>query len=119
MFHFTDKPGWNAIRSQVIWRFKAGQPRDPDRPIGAYFTDIEPTPDNLRLLHQRIRVPVVKQEFVFQFNGAEGLTQLNGGTGRDKRIFFSKDDYLVSDDQYKRKVYGDKTSDWPVKEDHK
>jgi len=116
MFHYTDKQGWNAIRSQVIWRFKASQPRDRDRPIGAYFTDIEPTPENLRLLHQKIRVPAVKHEFVFEFHGVEGLTQLNGGTGRDKRIFYSKDDYLVSDDQYKRKVYSDKTIDWPGKE---
>jgi len=113
MFHYTDKPGWNAIRSQVIWRFKASQPKAPDRPIGAYFTDIEPTKANLRLLHQKIRIPVEKQEYVFQFEGAEGLIQWNGGTGRDKRIFYSKEDYLVSDDEYKRKLYSDKSSDWP------
>jgi HYD1 signature containing ADP-ribosyltransferase len=119
MFHYTDKPGWNAIRSQVTWRFMATQPKDPDRPIGAYFTDIEPTPGNVRLLHQKIRVPAVKQEFVFEFNGVEGLSQLNGGTGRDKRIFYSESDYLVSDDVYKRKVYGGETGAWPGKEEGK
>jgi hypothetical protein len=95
----------------------ATQPKDPARPLGAYFTDIEPTPENLRLIHQKIRVPAVKQEFVFHFNGTEGLTQLNGGTGRDKRIFYSPQDYLVSDDDYKRKVYADKTNDWPGTEE--
>ena len=119
MFHYTDKTGWNAIRSQVIWRFRTSQPKDPDRPFGVYFTDIAPTQANLRLLHQKIRVPVEKQEFVFQFNGAEGLIQLNGGTGRDKRIFYSKVDYQVSDDQYKRKVCADKTSDWPGEDESK
>jgi hypothetical protein len=31
MFHYTDKAGWNAIRSQVIWLFKISQPKVPDR----------------------------------------------------------------------------------------
>ena len=96
MFHYTDKPGWNAIRSQVTWRFNASQPKDPDRPVGAYFTDIEPSKENLRVLHKKIRVPKAKQEYVFWFDGLDGLTQLNGGTGRDRRIFFSPADYLVA-----------------------
>ena len=57
MFHYTDKAGWNAIRSQVTWLFKISQPRDPDRPKGAYFTDIEPSAENLRVLYKKIRVP--------------------------------------------------------------
>lgn len=117
LFHYTDKKGWDAVRSQAVWCFKASQPNDPQRPSGAYFTDIEPTRENLRLLHQKIRVPVAKQEYVFQFRGMEGLTQLNGGTGRDKRIFYSRGDYLVSDEEYKRKLYGEKTTDWPGREE--
>ncbi len=116
MFHYTDKPGWNAIRSQVVWCFKASQPNAADRPIGAYFTDIEPTEANLRVLHQKIRVPVEKQEYVFWFRGTAGLTQLNGGTGRDKRIFYSRVDYLVSDDPERRKLYSDLTCNWPAEE---
>ena len=50
IFHYTDKEGWNGIRSQKTWRFEAKQPKDPDRPVGAYFTDIEPTKENLRTL---------------------------------------------------------------------
>lgn len=97
VFHYTDKEGWNAIRSQPTWRFKASQPQDPDRPKGAYFTDIEPSETNLRTLHKRIRVPKAKQEYVFWFVGHDGLTQLNHGHGRDKRIFFTPVDYEVDE----------------------
>lgn len=96
IFHYTDKDGWNAIRSQTTWRFEASQPRDPARPVGAYFTDIEPTEANLRTLHKRLRVPRIKQEYVFWFTGTEGLTQINDGRGRDRRIFFSPVDYEVA-----------------------
>ena len=106
IFHYTDKDGWNSVRSQRIWRFKASQPKDPDRPVGAYFTDIEPSDKNLRTLHKKIRVPKLKQEYVFWFIGTEGLSQLNGGRGRDKRIFFSAVDYDVVE---ARQRYGDTT----------
>lgn len=102
IFHYTDKEGWNAIRSQPEWVFKAGQPKDPDRPLGAYFTDIEPTQQNLRVLFKRIRVPKAKQEYVFWFTGREGLSQLFGGLGRDKRIFYSPVDYPVPEDRQQR-----------------
>jgi hypothetical protein len=108
IFHYTDKAGWNAIRSQTVWRFKAAQPADPDRPAGAYFTDIEPTEVNLRTLHKRIRVPKSKQEYVFWFVGDQGLIQVNAGRGRDKRIFVSPVDYDV---EQERQKYGDVTGD--------
>ena len=53
MFHYTDSDSWKAIRSQVAWKFTASQPRDPDRPVGAYFTDIPPTEENMRTLYKR------------------------------------------------------------------
>ena len=101
MFHYTDKEGWNSIRSQTVWTFKVSQPKDPERPLGAYFTDIEPTVENLRTLHKRIRVPKIKQEYVFWFVGATGLKQLNNGLVREKRIYFSPIDYSVSEDRQK------------------
>ncbi len=94
-FHYTDKDGWNAIRSQLEWLFKTSQPLAKERPNGVYFTDIEPTEENLRTLHKRIRVPKKKQDFVFWFTGRDGLTQLFEGRGRDRRIFFSDSDYTV------------------------
>ena len=106
IFQYTDKDGWNAIRSQPRWRFKANQPKDPDRPKGAYFTDIEPTEANLRTLYKRLRVPKAKQEYVFWFVGTDGLTQLNDGRGRDKRIFFSPVDNEVAE---QRQKYADLT----------
>jgi hypothetical protein len=101
IFHYTDKEGWNSIRSQPVWTFKASQPRDPDRPTGAYFTDIEPTATNLRTLYKRIRVPRIKQEYVFWFVGTAGLRQLNNGLGREKRIYFSPIDYVVPEERQK------------------
>lgn len=108
MFHYTDKDGWNAVRSQPVWRFKAHQPRDPKRPYGAYFTDIEPSPANLRTLYKRIRVPKAKQEFVFWFEGDFGLIQLDDGRGRDRRIWFSAVDYDVEES---RQRYAGTTDD--------
>ena len=101
IFHYTDKDGWNAIRSQTAWRFRSNQPKDPDRPKGAYFTDIEPTEANLRTLYKRLRVPKAKQEYVFWFVGTDGLSQLNDRRGRDKRIFFSPVDYEVAEERQK------------------
>jgi hypothetical protein len=109
-FHYTDQEGWNGIRSQTEWPFKATQPQDRNRPIGAYFTDIEPTEENLRTLYKRIRVPKVKQEFVFWFEGRHDLTQLFGGRGRDRRIFFSSVDYHVPEP---RQLYGNNTEGLP------
>ena len=106
MFHYTDIAGWNAIRAQVTWVFKISQPKDPDRPEGAYFTDIEPSPTNLHVLHKKIRVPREKQAYIFWFTGTDGLTQLNNGTGRDKRIFYSAVDYQVDKE---RQRYGEPT----------
>jgi hypothetical protein len=106
IFHYTDRDGWIAIRAQKVWRFKTSQPKDPDRPAGVYFTEIPPTPENLRTLHKRIRVPVAKQEYVFWFVGADGLRRLNDGRGRDRYIYFSAVDYEVSED---RQRHGDRT----------
>ena len=110
IFHYTDKAGWNAIRSQTTWRFKVSRPKDPDRPAGAYFTDSEPSEENLRTLHKRLRIPVAKREYIFGFDGAAGLTQLFEGVGRDKRIYFSPIDYEVVESRQK---YGDRTEGWP------
>ena len=57
MNHFTDKEAFNAIGSQPTWTFKAVQPRAEHHPVGAYFTDYEPTEPNLS---KKIFVPVVK-----------------------------------------------------------
>ena len=106
LFHYTDKDGWNSIRSQLTWRFLASQPKHRDRPSGAYFTDIKPTPKNLPTLHKRIRIPKIKQEYVFWFIGEDGLAQLLEGRGRDRHIYFSPVDYEVVKD---RQRYGDAT----------
>ena len=101
-FQYTNQLGWNAIRAQSYWRFLASRPNDPDRPRGAYFTDIEPSAVNLRLLHKKIRVPREKREYVFWFTGRESLIQLFGGTGRDRYIYFSPIDYVIRDEARKK-----------------
>ena len=95
VFHYTDKAGWDAIRSQIAWRSLASKPRAKERPVGAYFTLIEPTPQNLKTLHKRIRIPKAKQEYVFWFLGVAGLDRLNDGRGRDQWILYSEGDYEV------------------------
>ena len=92
MNHFTDKDGFNAIRSQPTWLFKAEQPRSPSSPVGAYFTTYEATEPNLS---KKIFVPAVKLAFVFKFTPPTALVPLPGGRGRLKTIFYSPVDYPV------------------------
>jgi hypothetical protein len=95
MFHYTDRAGWKAIRSQVDWEFQVHKPQRSDRPEGAYFTELEPSSSNLRTLWKRLRLPREKQEYVFWFEGTDGLIQLNEGRGRDRYIYFSPVEYIV------------------------
>ena len=95
MNHFTDKDGHNAIRSQPTWLFKAGEPRSPNNPRGAYFTTHEPDEPNLS---KKIWVPLVKLAFVFKFTppAEPELKPLPGGRGRLKTVFYSPTDYSVA-----------------------
>ena len=95
MNHFTDKTGYNAIRSQALWTFKAVQPRSPNNPVGAYFTTYEPEEPNLS---KKIFVPVVKLAFVFKFNEPTPLLPIPGGRGRLGKIFYSPTDYDVDEE---------------------
>ena len=89
MFHYTDGDGFDAVRSQPIWVFKAAQPPG-DHPRGVYFTTLRPDSVNLA---KRLRVPKVKTEFVFCFSDGSDLKPLPGGRG--EFIFYSPDDYSV------------------------
>lgn len=95
LFHYTNRDGWNGIRAQPTWRFRASRPPSADRPTGVYFTDLEPSPVNLRTLCKRLRIPKVKREYAFWFTGTTGLMQLNDGRGRDRHIYFSPTDYDI------------------------
>ena len=75
--------------------FRPANPETQIDPLAPYFTDIEPSGRNLRTLYKKLRVPKIKQEYVFWFSGRDGLSQLNAGRGRDRRIFFSAVDYDV------------------------
>jgi hypothetical protein len=89
MNHFTDKQGYNSIRSQPTWLFVAGQPPG-EHPPGAYFTTLPPT--ERRLAH-KLRIPVSKLQYRFAFQGDNGLLPLPGGRGG--YIFYSPVDYPV------------------------
>jgi hypothetical protein len=93
MNHFTDLSGWNAIRSQREWLFKAEQPPG-DHPFGAYFTTLESGEPNLA---NKLRIPREKLAYVFSFRdrAPSDLSPLNGGRG--KFIFFSPQDYAVEE----------------------
>lgn len=90
MNHFTDKAGWNAIRAAPTWRFKAFQPPQKAHPVGAYFTTLGPNEPNL---FSKIRVPKVKQMYLFSFLDVGDLKPLDSDRGA--WIFYSPTDYDV------------------------
>lgn len=109
LFHYTDRDGWNAIRAQVAWLFRALQPPSPERPVGAYFTDIRPSKASLRSLAIDLGIPKSKFEYVFEFTDLGDMVQLNDGRGRDQWIFLSDSDYQVTPE---RQLYSGLTSEY-------
>jgi hypothetical protein len=95
LFHYSNTKGFNAIRSQQTWIFKASQPPG-DHPAGAYFTTLPPGTINLgkRIFVRGCRD---KLEFVFHFSGDADLKPLPGGRG--EVIFYSPKDYPVERDR--------------------
>lgn len=91
LFHYTDKIGWNAIRSQVAWVFKAGQPPPQENPFGAYFTDYD---EGEPKLANKLRLPREKVAYLFAFCDNGDLLPYPGDRG--KRIFYSPTDYSVA-----------------------
>ena len=96
MFHYTDREGYNAIRSQQTWVFKAAAP-PPSHPYGAYFTNY---PENTPLLALKLRIPRSKIECVFCFKDANDLLPLRGGRGA--HVFYSPRDYHVKTERQVR-----------------
>lgn len=92
MNHFTDKSGYNGIRSNSTWRFVACQPPARRHPKGAYFTTYEKDEKHLA---KKLFVPRRKLEYLFAFNDCGGLERLPGGRGRLGKIWYSPSDYLV------------------------
>lgn len=96
IIHYTDKTGWNAIRSQPVWTFLAQQPRADYNPVGAYFTTYRPeTPD----LSAKTYVPRRKLKYAFFFEDVGDLLALPGGRGRLQTIFYSPHDYEVDSER--------------------
>jgi hypothetical protein len=75
--HFTNEVGFNAIRSQVDWFFRASKPPG-DHPRGAYFTTCPP---GTKKLAKKLGIPRSKTEFYFSFLADDGLLPLRGGRG--------------------------------------
>jgi hypothetical protein len=108
LFHYTNTKGFNAIRSQRTWLFKASQPPG-DHPEGAYFTTLPPRTINLgkRIFVRGCRD---KLEFVFHFSGDDSLKPLPGGRGQV--IFYSPKDYTV---EFDRQIAHGATKDFAEK----
>jgi hypothetical protein len=100
VFHYTDKDGYDAIRSQQVWRFKAAQPPG-GHPHGAYFTTLPP---DTKSLANKLRIPRRKLAYVFCFVDAGDLVPLPGNRGA--YIVYSPGDYEVVVD---RQLYEGKT----------
>jgi hypothetical protein len=92
MNHFTNKEGFDGIRSQPTWSFRASQPRAAHNPVGAYFTDYPPDEHNLAV---KLFLPREKLHYIFAFSDRGNLLPLPGGRGRLKRIFYSPVTYEV------------------------
>ncbi len=93
MYHYTNKKGFNSIRSSPTWRFIATKPPG-EHPVGAYFTNL---PCDTPRLATRLRIPRDKISFLFEVEDDETLISIPGGRG--KYIFYSTDDYLVEKPQ--------------------
>ncbi len=90
MNHFTNRDGYNSIRSQIDWLFRAGKPPG-GHPFGAYFTTLGLTTPNLAV---RLRIPREKLAYFFSFVDRTGdLVPLEGGRGQF--VFYSRTDYTV------------------------
>jgi hypothetical protein len=82
LFHYTDRTGFNGIRSQPIWNFKAARQRSSHLPPGAFFTLLKLNKPTAALFFARTRIPRSKRGFVFQFRDAGDLIPLDGDRGR-------------------------------------
>jgi hypothetical protein len=91
MHHYTDRSGYNGIRSTLNWIFKASRP-PADHPFGAYFTTCGPGTKNLAL---RLRISREKTDFVFTFHDIGDLIRLRGQRG--DFILYSPNDYLLEE----------------------
>jgi hypothetical protein len=96
MFHYTNRVGFNAIRAQVVWLFRAATPPG-EHPFGAYFTDLDERTPNLA---NRLRIPKEKTEHLFDFTDAGDLEPIRGSRGR--HIFYSPGNYPVAPDRQRR-----------------
>jgi hypothetical protein len=104
VFHSTDADGWKMIRSQKVWVFKADKPKG-GRPFGAYFTRLLPDDNKFAA---GTRVPVDKRDYVFAFEGEDGLEPVKGGKGDYNLLTDS--DYEVPPD---RQRYEGRLKDLP------
>src|SRR5262245_52020646 len=91
IYHYTDKDGYNGIRSAPDWIFKAHQP-PKDHPSGAYFSRLLP---NRSLLANRLRVPDRKVEYCFEFEDNDDLKEIPGDRGQRGISLFSPTNYIV------------------------
>ena len=101
-YHYTDLDGYNAARSQPVWRFKVATPPG-GHPRGAYFTSLGPETKGLA---NRLGIPKAKTKYVFSFLETSGLRRLHGHRGRF--IYYSASDYEVKEE---RQVFCGKTEE--------
>ena len=96
LYHYTDKDGYNAVRSQPAWMFKVSQPPKRENPVAAYFTILNPqTP----LLAVKLRIGRKKIEYAFEFENAGDLKRLD--PDRELGVFISKENYRVEPSRQK------------------
>jgi hypothetical protein len=104
-YHYTDKNGFNGIRStHPDWKFAVCQPPPEHHPPGAYFTSLVPTD---RQLAKKLRIPVYKTEYCFEFADVRDLKPIRGDRGQC--VFYSPEEYCVTP---VRQRYNGERADW-------
>ena len=107
VFHYTDKAGWNGIRSQRDWVFRASTPPG-EHQEGAYFTKLPPSTQRGNLA-KALRTPRAKREFVFMFVGTEGLEPATYLGSRGHHVLWSSVEYRV---ERLRQRFDGSVDDW-------
>lgn len=108
LHHFTNRVGYNAIRSQKTWTFKAKGQRADRLPDGTYFT---PLWLNAPAFYPRTRVPNDKRGFHFSFDDVGDLKPFPGDRGQF--VLYSPVDYPVEPEP-RRGTHGTTDRDVPA-----
>lgn len=100
VYHYTDKKGYNAVKSGNPYIFKASKPKYGN-PKAAYFTTLSPEELSPKDYKAKLGLTKAKSEYFFEMDvDSSKLKDLKGGRGQ--YIKYSPDDLEVPRDKVTR-----------------